>query len=456
MLLDTCNNRLSDGRYDIIVHSPAAKYQFKNACASLEDPQHLFSGASLVHRPFEDLAILHRLFQKGFELPRSNSSEHNSSLPIDIDSLPFLAGAMGLFGYDINIFTDGIKDNNAQQYHLDDIAVGFYTHSLIIDTYTNQVFYVCPEKSMSGPHGSTNCQWLQALLEPAPSENFALIGEWTSNMNEAQYTESMNKIDEYLHSGDCYQINFAQRFSAPYHGDEWLAYKKLTEVNKAPFSAFIRLPKSCVLSVSPERFLSVKNGEVVTKPIKGTRKRASDKQEDEMLANELLSSEKDKAENLMIVDLLRNDLSKHCEVNSVSVPKLFALESYPAVHHMVSTVVGKLKANASPFDLLAGAFPGGSITGAPKVRAMQIIQELEPDKRSIYCGSIGYLGIRDDMDTSICIRTILAEDGVLHCWAGGGIVLDSTAHDEYQESFHKVAKILPTLSETIKEMNEGV
>jgi para-aminobenzoate synthetase component 1 len=163
----------------------------------------------------------------------------------------------------------------------------------------------------------------------------------------------------------------------------------------------------------------------------------------------LLDSEKDRAENLMIVDLLRNDLSKHCKAHSVKVPHLFALESYPAVHHMVSTVVAELKDDASPFDLLCGAFPGGSITGAPKVRAMQIIQELEPDKRSIYCGSIGYVGIRQDMDTNICIRTILAENNIMHCWAGGGIVLDSQAQDEYQESFHKVTKILPTLANTL-------
>jgi para-aminobenzoate synthetase component 1 len=222
----------------------------------------------------------------------------------------------------------------------------------------------------------------------------------------------------------------------------------LTKVNKAPFSSFIRLPKSCVLSVSPERFLLIKDGHVVTKPIKGTRKRSKDPIVDKALSDALLQSEKDRAENLMIVDLLRNDLSKHCKAHSVKVPHLFALESYPAVHHMVSTVTGELKPSSGPFDLFAGAFPGGSITGAPKVRAMQIIQELEPDKRSIYCGSIGYVGVRNDMDTSICIRTLLAEDGNLHCWAGGGIVLDSEARDEYQESYDKVAKILPVLAET--------
>jgi para-aminobenzoate synthetase component 1 len=267
-------------------------------------------------------------------------------------------------------------------------------------------------------------------------------------MSETQYRAGIASIDNYLRAGDCYQINFAQRFSASYIGSEWLAYQHLTKVNKAPFSSFMRFEQSCVLSLSPERFISVKHRKVVTKPIKGTRKRSEDPDIDAQLASALLTSEKDRAENLMIVDLLRNDLSKHCKPHSVQVPHLFQLESYPAVHHMVSTVVGELKAGSNPFDLLAGAFPGGSITGAPKVRAMQIIQELEPDKRSVYCGSIGYVGIRQDMDTNICIRTLLAEHQTLHCWAGGGIVLDSEAMDEYQESFHKVAKILPVLAQT--------
>jgi para-aminobenzoate synthetase component 1 len=276
------------------------------------------------------------------------------------------------------------------------------------------------------------------------------LSHWLANQTESEYRQKLQKVDDYLHSGDCYQINFSQRFEATYQGSEWQAYQLLRDVNKAPFSSFIRLENSCILSVSPERFLQVKGGMVETKPIKGTRKRAQNSEDDRKLSEELLSSEKDRAENLMIVDLLRNDLSKHCEPHSVVVPALFKLESYPAVHHMVSTILGRLKATSSPIKLLKGAFPGGSITGAPKHRAMQIIQELEPDKRSIYCGSIGYIGIRDDMDTSICIRTVLAENNHLYCWAGGGIVLDSDIASEYQESLDKVAKILPILEETMQ------
>jgi para-aminobenzoate synthetase component 1 len=382
--------------------------------------------------------MLHQLFSQQIDIDNHKSSE-----------LPFLVGALGLFGYDINTHTDRIANNHPGQYCLDDIAIGFYEQSLIFDNYTGEVYHVNASDDDN--------EWLDrillhlnaAVLKVQQQAPFHLTQDWQANMTETEYHASMRKIDRYLRAGDCYQINFAQRFSATYQGSEWQAYQHLTAVNKAPFSSFIRLPMSCVLSVSPERFISVKDGKVVTKPIKGTRKRSDDPVVDAQLSEALLNSEKDKAENLMIVDLLRNDLSKHCKPHSVKVPHLFALESYPAVHHMVSTVTGELKAQSTPFDLLAGAFPGGSITGAPKVRAMQIIEELEPDKRSIYCGSIGYVGIRQDMDTNICIRTILAEQGTMYCWAGGGIVLDSEAGDEYQESFHKVAKILPTLLTTL-------
>lgn len=438
ILLDTCKNQLSDGRYDIIAYAPAATFQFKDGKSKLHSLNALgeaLAKVTLVNSPFQDLSNLHMAFYQSIEIGECQGSK-----------LPFLVGAMGLFGYDINTFTDNIADKHPHQYDLDDIAVGFYAQSLIFDNHSGEVYHVsaCDDQN----------QWLVHILQsmnslPEDLAKFHLTRDWQANMSEIEYHASMQQIDEYLKAGDCYQINFAQRFSASYCGSEWQAYELLTTVNKAPFSSFIRLTNSCVLSVSPERFISVKNGKVVTKPIKGTRKRSDDPVLDQALSAALLNSEKDKAENLMIVDLLRNDLSKHCKPHSVKVPHLFALESYPAVHHMVSTVTGELKTGATPFDLLAGAFPGGSITGAPKVRAMQIIQELEPDKRSIYCGSIGYVGIRQDMDTNICIRTILAENGTMHCWAGGGIVLDSEASDEYQESLHKVAKILPILSSTL-------
>jgi para-aminobenzoate synthetase component 1 len=440
MLLDTCNNQLSDGRYDIIVHSPIAKLVVKNKQlveSAITGWKTLLKTKSdmLNHCPFERLEEIHTKF-KLMLTPPENSP------------LPFLCGALGYFNYDLNVQLDGIQDNNAEQYASPDLAIGIYDQSLIFDNKTNKV-YCCYIDAVRAKQLKRLNPNMDKFGGGNNSEKFKQLSHWLANQTESEYRQKLQKVDDYLHSGDCYQINFAQRFEATYQGSEWQAYKLLRDVNKAPFSSFIRLENSCILSVSPERFLQVKSGMVETKPIKGTRKRAQNREDDIKLSEELLSSEKDRAENLMIVDLLRNDLSKHCEPHSVVVPALFKLESYPAVHHMVSTVLGRLKATSTPIQLLKGAFPGGSITGAPKHRAMQIIQELEPDKRSIYCGSIGYIGIRDDMDTSICIRTVLAEDNHLYCWAGGGIVLDSDIASEYQESLDKIAKILPVLEETM-------
>jgi para-aminobenzoate synthetase component 1 len=440
MLLDTCNNQLSDGRYDIIVQSPIVKLVVKNkklVASSIEKWAHLIESENTANNncPFESLEFIHSKFK--------------SLVDINIDSkLPFLCGALGYFAYDLNVQLEGIKDSYPGQYSAPDMAVGIYDQSIIFDNKTQKVYLCFIDSTRAEKLKSTLFKQENKSVAKTP-EKFQQQTQWVANQSETKYHQNLQIVDDYLHSGDCYQINYAQRFEAQYTGCEWDAYQKLRAVNKAPFSSFIRLEESCILSVSPERFLQVKSGIVETKPIKGTRKRALNSEDDKNLSDELLNSEKDKAENLMIVDLLRNDLSKHCQPHSVIVPALFKLESYPAVHHMVSTVLGKLKTESSPIQLLKGAFPGGSITGAPKHRAMQIIQELEPDKRSIYCGSIGYIGIRDDMDTNICIRTVLAENNKLYCWAGGGIVLDSDIASEYQESLDKVAKILPILAETL-------
>ena len=204
-----------------------------------------------------------------------------------------------------------------------------------------------------------------------------------------------------------------------------------------------------ILSSSPERFLSVTNGNVETRPIKGTIRRGTYANEDKALAEQLLESEKDRAENLMIVDLMRNDISKNCEIGSVTVPKLFALESYATVHHLVSTVTGRLKSDRHALDLLRGCFPGGSITGAPKLRAMEIIEELEPNRRNVYCGSIGYVGYDGNMDSNIAIRTMVHSNDKVRCWAGGGIVADSKMESEYQECFEKVASMLKLFQDTM-------
>ena len=224
-------------------------------------------------------------------------------------------------------------------------------------------------------------------------------------MTKARYAHAFDKVKNYILEGDCYQVNLAQRFSAQAKGDGWLAYKKLREISPAPFMAYMQLPHLEVLSASPERFLQVVGQHVETRPIKGTRPRSDDAIEDAKQAIDLQNSLKDRAENLMIVDLLRNDIGKNCEIGSVKAEKLFQLQSFANVHHLVSIVTGKLAQGKSALDLLRGCFPGGSITGAPKLRAMQIIDELEPSPRGLYCGAIGYIGFDGNMDTNIAIRT---------------------------------------------------
>jgi para-aminobenzoate synthetase component 1 len=434
MFLDSADSNRQDGRFDIMVANPIATITTYGNVSNVwqqdtnKNQQSTLNPLSLVQNLLEHI------------MP---SGQVKST---DDPKLPFMAGALGLFGYDLGKRFEKLPSKNADEYSAPDMAVGIYAWSIIKDNI-NQQFYLCYLDQY--PHPSSND--IQQLVEcDNTSQSFSLTSDWQANMSQEQYTQKLSCISAYLQAGDCYQINLAQRFSAHYMGDEWQAYQRLRVANHAPFSAFIRLAQNVVMSISPERFLSVNETVVQTKPIKGTRLRSDDAKLDQQQIESLLSADKDRAENLMIVDLLRNDLSKHCQPGSVNVPDLFKLETFAAVHHLVSTVTGKLKTTSSPIDLLQGAFPGGSITGAPKIRAMQIIDELEPNNRNIYCGSIGYLGLFGDMDTNICIRTLLCESSnsqkTIHCWAGGGIVLDSNAEDEYQESLDKVSKILPVLT----------
>ena len=358
----------------------------------------------------------------------------------DSSELPFCGGLAGLMGYDLGRQLERLPTLNAAEYATDDAVFGVYLNALIIDKLEKRVFLLAPAEEFAEQQHA----WL-APVSHQP-ESFKLTSSWQSNMSAQDYLARFDAVKAYLAAGDCYQINLAQRFTAQYSGSEWLAYLRLRDSNRAPFSAFMRLPTSCLLSVSPERFISVSaTGYVETKPIKGTRPRSTSPEQDDANRLALAHAEKDRAENLMIVDLLRNDLSKHCQAGSVKVPKLFAIESFPAVHHLVSTIEGQLKQQSDTFLLWGGAFPGGSITGAPKVRAMEIIEELEPHRRNAYCGSIGYVSISGASDSSITIRTLVAERNTLHCWAGGGLVYDSNGQEEYQETFDKVARILPTL-----------
>ncbi|MFT4940277.1 MAG: para-aminobenzoate synthetase component 1 [Paraglaciecola sp.] len=430
MLLDSSASDHQDGRYDIMVAQPIATIQTHGELSTIWRQ----SADNTIVSSENPLSLLQNLLDQ--TLP-----EDKQNTPADF-SLPFVIGALGYFGYDLGRRFESLPAPQQESYLSADMSVGIYNWSIIKDNY-RESFYLCAQDPDSAP----SVEYLQniALEIPAPQPTFSLLSDWQQNMLQHDYQAKIAQIMAYLRAGDCYQVNLAQRFCADYEGDEWQAYQILRRANKAPFSAFLRLPDNVILSISPERFLSVKGDAVQSKPIKGTRPRSLNPAQDRANIEALIHSEKDQAENLMIVDLLRNDLSKNCRPGSVEVPALFQVESFAAVHHLVSTVTGRLNEDCSAIKLLQGAFPGGSITGAPKIRAMQIIDELEPHKRNIYCGSIGYIGINRDMDTSICIRTLLCEQDKLYCWAGGGIVIDSEPEAEYQESLDKVSKILPLL-----------
>ncbi len=365
------------------------------------------------------------------------------------ETLPFFGGAIGYWGYEFGGCYERLPKPRKHEITMPDMSVGVYASGILVDHDTGEFQYFSqqgnPEVELKKILDIVNSQPTSVLKNQA---SFILKSQWQSNMTLHSYREKFNKVKNYLASGDCYQINLAQRFNAQYEGSEWQAYLLLREENKAPFSSFIRTKDGAVLSLSPERFVQVNNNNIETKPIKGTRPRSLEPIKDQALADDLASAPKDRAENLMIVDLLRNDLSKVAVPGSVKVPSLFAIESYPAVHHLVSTITAVLKPGHLAIDLLRGAFPGGSITGAPKIRAMEIIHELEPHPRSVYCGAIGYIKPNGNMDTNITIRTLVCNNDKIYCWAGGGLVADSVCEDEYQETLDKVNKILPILSQS--------
>jgi para-aminobenzoate synthetase component I len=389
------------------------------------------------------------------EIWRRNGISHSDQYPFELlkdilkpytqakHSLIFEGGAIGYFGYDLARRVEHLPSLAADAEHIPEMMVGIYDWAVVVDHREKSAHLVS-----HGVDAQTEQDWsdLCALFNsPSPETTpdlaaFEVAAEASSNMDLATYETAFNRIKRYIFEGDCYQVNLAQRFSAPATGDAWQAYLHLRHISPAPFMAYMNFPGLQVLSASPERFLQVVGDHVETRPIKGTRPRADDAAKDAQNANDLKNSLKDRAENLMIVDLLRNDISKSC--THVRADRLFALESFANVHHLVSTVTGKLAATKTAIDLLRGSFPGGSITGAPKLRSMQIIEELEPNRRGLYCGAIGYIGFDGNMDTSIAIRTAVYANHEIRFWAGGGIVADSEMQKEYRETWDKASSML--------------
>lgn len=387
----------------------------------------------LVADPFDSLRLSARDASQAIPSMRKMLGEVRST---GCPTLPFCGGLVGFLSYDLGRAWQGLPLVSAEV-GVDDLYAGLYDWALVVDhqqRVTTLVGTGLAENTRRGWQSLCDL-FTRAQPTPAAASVVGTISEW--GMPEDQYAEAFARIQRYIRNGDIYQVNFTHRISALSQADPWEMYRQLRRISPAPYGAYLDLGNYQVLSNSPEQFLSLKSGRVRTRPIKGTRPRGATIQRDAQLRAELALHPKDRAENLMIVDLLRNDIGRVCRPGSIEVPELFAIETYATVHHLVSTVQGQLEPDKDAFDLLEACFPGGSITGAPKRRAMEIIDELEPRRRQVYCGSVFRLGYDGSLDSNISIRTVLRHGEDLRYWAGGGIVADSHCDSEYQESLDK-------------------
>jgi para-aminobenzoate synthetase component 1 len=426
VFLDSGQPMSQFGRYDIMVANPFVRLVTNGEQTVIVDGM---GERSSKNDPFELL------------------KETLSPYRIAKTELPFEGGAIGYFAYDLARRIEHLPSVSLDAENMPQMVMGIYDWALVVDHQLRRTYLVS-----HGMNGETEVDWpslcaiFDGPLMQATQADFKISSALQSNMDYTQYGAAFNRVKQYIHEGDCYQVNLAQRFSAHASGDAWTAYLALRDISPAPFMSYMNLGDAQsslqVLSASPERFLQVHGKHVETRPIKGTRPRSDNTVEDASNANDLQNSPKDRAENLMIVDLLRNDISKVCETGSVRADKLFALESFANVHHLVSTVTGKLAEDKTAIDLLRACFPGGSITGAPKLRAMEIIEELEPNRRGLYCGAIGYVGFDGNMDTNIAIRTAVYSHHEIRFYAGGGVVADSELAKEYRETLDKASSML--------------
>jgi len=386
----------------------------------------------------------------------------------EIDS-PFpLGGAFGYWGYDLKNFTEPKLPRRAtNDLELPDCHVGFYDSLVVFDHRLGKVCVVATGLAADGARSETRAQaqlehWASTLMTggkspptdgdaegkaaAAPRHTGAAVADAVSNVSRDEFIAAVGSAQRYIGSGDIYQVNLSQRLTAQGGFTGWEMFEKLSAVSPAPFAAFLDCGDFEIASSSPEQFLRLSGAHIVTRPIKGTRPRATDATRDAQLAYELQTSAKELAELVMITDLLRNDLGKVCEYGSVQVPELAKLEKFAQVQHLVSTVEGRLRKDVTHFAAFAACFPGGSITGAPKFRAMEIIDELEPVARGPYCGAIGYLGFNRESQLSIAIRTAVCAAGRIHFNVGAGIVADSDPAAEYEETLAKAAGFLAALN----------
>lgn len=434
VLLDSARPDPRLGRWSYVAADPFSLLTSKDG--RITSGERSFTG--------DPLAVLQRAL-------KHYATAHDPAVPV-----PFQAGAIGYLGYDLCHHLERLPHPASDDMAFPDLALGFYDAILAVEVLDRRAWILStgwPELTPAAQmhRRKARADWLQARLAraadlplPEPARDEVPLA---SNFTRPDYEAGVARVVEYILAGDIFQANLSQRFRAelPEGLDPFELYRRLRARNPAPFAAFLDLGEVAIASASPERFLELKAGKVETRPIKGTRPRGRDPAEDERLGAELLASEKDRAENVMIVDLLRNDLSRVCKDHTVLTPEVCVLESFATVHHLVSTVTGELKEGTDAVDLLRATFPGGSITGAPKIRAMEIIAELEPTRRGPYCGGIGWLGFDGWMDTSITIRTYAIKGRTLTFQAGGGIVADSEPAAEYDETLAKARALIEAL-----------
>ena len=431
--LDSAMRHDSLGRYSYVAADPFGKLVVEKGVAG-------WNGKTLDQPPLEAISQYLDLYRL----------DDQPGLP------PFQGGAIGYFSYEFGRLLERLpQPNPPAQGSMPDAAWYFYDVVLAFDHLAGKAWLVSsglPEtdEAARAMKSLERSELFLRLLREQPKQEDVKVGQqriaratWRSNFERDAYMQSVAKVVEYILDGDIFQANIAQRFIAdlPEGFSQWQCYKALRQRNAATFAAFRDHGDIVIASSSPERFVAVKGDQVETRPIKGTMPRSSDPNEDKNLADILLKSEKDRAENLMIVDLMRNDLSRVCRPHSVLTPVLCGLETYASVHHLVSVVTGRLMQGKTLMDLIRAAFPGGSITGAPKLRAMEIITEIEHEARGVYCGSIGFIGFNGNFDSNIGIRTVLFQGGKAVFQAGGGITALSDPAAEYQETLDKAARI---------------
>lgn len=438
LFFDSADNSHELGRYSFIAFHPLEIIEAKNGRISVtnKEQQLTFEG-----QPFE--IARDRLDIYGID------KESKADLP------PFQGGLAGFFGYDLARNLEKLPEETQDNPDMPDMALGLYDQVYGYDHDKKAGYFMVHAEDELKARAKYN-HFMRLVQEEHPIKAIPEgDSQWQASHTQDQYEDAVQRVINYIYAGDIFQANLSQRFEAalPQGFDSWAHYLTLREVNAAPFAAFMNFGKVQLSSASPERFLYVKSRQVETRPIKGTQKRDDDDAVDQFYRNQLENSEKDRAENAMIVDLLRNDLSKVCEDHSIEVPQLCKLESFAKVHHLVSTVKGTLRADKTPIELLEACFPGGSITGAPKIRAMEIIEELETKRRGPYCGSMGYISYDGTMDTNITIRTLVYDGETVSFNVGGGIVADSKPFDEYDETMLKAEAIFRSFE--VHEQEKG-